>query len=95
MKLKTLLTIIGAILSGIVAALLLILGKKPQPPIPAVSITDKAADDIQAIQDKPAAEIYKDDVTPAQKEKVEEIIQNQVNTAMAGAEKYKRKKKTP
>lgn len=88
-------------LAAVAAAVLYALvGKKPTP---GVTSSQQTLEDVQTIQEDAAAavadieaktdaEVVEQYTTPAEKEKVNDIVDSQVDKAMHAAEKYKRKK---
>lgn len=78
---------LAAIGTAIIAALLYAFTQKaPGKTTPG----EKAAKKLKELDSKTDQEILQDYVTPAQKERIEAIVDSQVNSAMKDAEKFRR-----
>jgi len=81
----------AAIMAALGIIVSVLLGKKPEPPTDSSDDVKDYVEEVKTIQAMTDEEVVEKYQTPAQKEKKDDIVENQVAKAMKGAEKYKRK----
>ena len=90
-------SLIGSIITAIGSAIAVLLFQKRMnqqaTPEPLTTDPEKLTKDIQDIKAKSDEEIIEEHTTPEQKERKDDVVQNQVSKAMKDAERFRRRKK--